>query len=257
VPWFELVAIAVAGVGAGTINAIVGSGTLITFPTLLAFGFAPVTANVSNNIGMVAGGVSGTWGYRRELVGQSQLVRRLVPMSLLGAVTGALLLLWLPAEAFKAIVPVLLALSVGLVLVQPRLQQRMQKRLEHPEARPGRFHAPVLLGGTVGAGAYGGYFGAAQGVLLMGLLGSLVPEQLQRLNAVKNVLAFVVNCVAAVIFLVVAREHIDPTAVGLLAAGSLVGGLLGARFGRRLPPRALRAIIVVVGVLAIIKVVAG
>jgi uncharacterized membrane protein YfcA len=257
VPWFELVAIAAAGVAAGTINAIVGSGTLITFPTLLAFGFPPVTANVSNNLGMVPGGVSGTWGYRRELAGQSRLVRRLVPMSLVGAAAGALLLLWLPAQAFQAIVPVLLAVSVVLVLVQPRLQRRMMRRLEHPEARVGRFHAPVLLSGTLGAGAYGGYFGAAQGVLLMGLLGSLVPEPLQRLNAVKNVLAFVANSVAAVIFLVVARQHIDPAAVGLLAAGSLLGGLLGSRFGRRLSPRALRAIIVVVGVVAIVKVVSG
>jgi uncharacterized membrane protein YfcA len=257
VPWFELVAITVAGVAAGTINTIVGSGTLITFPTLLAFGFSPVTANVSNNLGMVPGGVSGAWGYRRELVGQSRLVRRLVPMSLLGSTAGALLLLWLPAQAFRAIVPLLLAVSVVLVLVQPRLQQRMQRRLEHPEARPGRLHAPALLGGTFAAGAYGGYFGAAQGVLLMGLLGSLVPEPLQRLNAVKIVLAFVANSVAAVIFLVVAREHIDPAVVGLLAIGTVVGGGLGSRYGRRLPPRALRALIVVVGVVAIVKVVAS
>lgn len=256
-PWYELLAIAAAGVTAGTINAIVGSGTLITFPTLLAFGFPPVTANVSNNLGMVPGGVSSTWGYRRELVGQSPLVRRLVPMSLLGSTAGALLLLWLPAEAFQAIVPVLLAVSVVLVLLQPRLKERMQQRLEHPDARPGRLHGPALLGGALGAGAYGGYFGAAQGVLLMGLLGSLVPEPLQRLNAVKNVLSFVANSVAAVVFLVVAREHIDPAAVGLLAVGTLIGGSLGARFGRRLPPRVLRALIVVVGVVAIVKVVSS
>lgn len=254
-PWYELVAIAAAGVAAGTINTIVGSGSLITFPTLLAFGFPPVTANVSNNIGMVPGGVSGTWGYRRELAGQSRLVRRLVPMSLLGSVTGALLLLWLPAEAFQAIVPVLLALSVILVLVQPRLQRRLQRRIDDPELGHGRWHGPVLLGGTFGAGAYGGYFGAAQGVLLMGHLGSLVPEPLQRLNAVKNVLALVVNSVAAITFLVVAREHVDPAAVGLVAAGSMVGGVLGARFGRRLPPTVLRWVIVVVGVVAIAKVI--
>jgi uncharacterized membrane protein YfcA len=258
VPWYELVAIAAAGVAAGTINTIVGSGSLITFPTLLAFGFPPVTANVSNNIGMVPGGVSGSWGYRRELVGQSALVRSLVPMSLLGSVAGALLLLWLPARAFQAIVPVLLAISVVLVLVQPSLQRRLQRRLDHPEGGGhGRWHGPVLLSGTLGAGAYGGYFGAAQGVLLMGLLGSLVPEPQQRLNAVKNVLALVVNSVAAVTFVIVAREHVDLAAVGLVAAGSLLGGVLGARFGRRLPPLALRWIIVVVGVVAIAKVVTG
>jgi uncharacterized membrane protein YfcA len=257
VPWYELVAIAAAGVAAGTINTIVGSGSLITFPTLLAFGFPPVTANVSNNIGMVPGGISGTWGYRRELAGQSALVQRLVPMSLLGSLAGALLLLWLPAEAFQAIVPVLLAISVVLVLVQPRLQRRLQRRIDDPDVGHGRWHGPVLLGGTFGAGVYGGYFGAAQGVLLMGHLGSLVPEPLQRLNAVKNVLALVVNSVAAITFLVVARDHVDPAAVALVAAGSLAGGVLGARFGRRLPPRVLRWVIVVIGVVAIVKVLAS
>jgi uncharacterized membrane protein YfcA len=257
VPWYELVAIAAAGVGAGTINAIVGSGSLITFPTLLAFGFPPVTANVSNNIGMVPGGLSGTWGYRRELSGQSGLVSRLVPMSLLGSVAGALLLLWLPAGAFQAIVPVLLALSILLVLMQPGLQRRLLQDLDEAEATPRRWRSPVLLGGTLGAGAYGGYFGAAQGVLLMGLLGSLVPEDLQRLNAVKNLLAVVVTSVAAVTFLAVAREHVDAAAVTLVALGSVTGGVLGARFGRRLPPAVLRWVIVVVGVVAIVKVVSG
>ncbi|MGN6610803.1 MAG: sulfite exporter TauE/SafE family protein [Angustibacter sp.] len=253
-PWYELLAIFAAGVAAGTINTIVGSGSLITFPTLLAFGFPPVTANVSNNIGMVPGGVSGTWGYRRELSGQGPLIRRLVPMSLLGSVTGALLLLWLPAAAFQAIVPVLLAISLVLVVLQPRLQARVLARHADPDVGHSRWHQPLLLGGTYGAGAYGGYFGAAQGVLLMGLLGSLVPESMQRLNAVKNVLSLVVNSVAAVTFAIVARDHIDPAAVGLVAAGSLVGGLLGARFGRRLPPTVLRGLIVVVGLVAIARV---
>ena len=253
-PWYELLAIFAAGVAAGTINTIVGSGSLITFPTLLAFGFPPVTANVSNNIGLVPGGLSGTWGYRRELRGQGSLVRRLVPMSLMGSVAGALLLLWLPAAAFQAIVPVLLAISLVLVVLQPRLQARVLARHADPDAGQHRLHQPLLLGGTLGAGVYGGYFGAAQGVLLMGLLGSLVPEPLQRLNGVKNVLSLVVNSVAAVTFAIVARDHIDPAAVGLVAAGSLVGGLLGSRFGRRLPPRVLRGLIVVVGLVAIARV---
>ena len=256
-PWFELLAVFAAGVAAGTINTIVGSGSLITFPTLLAFGIAPVTANVSNNIGMVPGGISGTWGYRRELDGQGPLVRRLVPMSLLGSVAGALLLLRLPAAAFQAIVPVLLALSLVLVVLQPRLQARVLARHADPDVGHSRLHQPLLLGGTLGAGAYGGYFGAAQGVLLMGLLGSLVPESMQRLNAVKNVLSLVVNSVAAVTFLVVARDHIDPAAVALVASGSLVGGLLGARFGRRLPPGVLRGLIVVVGIVAIVRVLSS
>lgn len=256
-PWYELLAIFAAGLAAGTINTVVGSGSLITFPTLLAFGYTPVTANVSNNIGMVPGGISGTFGYRAELDGQGGRVRALTPMSFVGAVVGAVLLLVLPAEAFSAIVPVLLALSLVLVVLQPRLQRRVAARHESPDAQHPWWHRPLLLGGTFGAGVYGGYFGAAQGVLLMGLLGSLVPEPLQRLNAVKNLLALVVNTVAAVTFAIVAREHIAPGAVGLIAAGTLLGGMVGSRYGRRLPPAVLRGLIVAVGLVAIVRVVSG
>jgi uncharacterized membrane protein YfcA len=255
VPWYELLAVLAAGVAAGAINTVVGSGSLITFPTLLAFGVAPVTANVSNNIGLVPGGVSGTWGYRRELDGQGRRIRLLGPMSLLGSVAGALLLLRLPASAFKAIVPVLLLIALVMVLLQPRMQARVAAHHADPDAARKPSHTVMLLGGTLGAGAYGGYFGAAQGVLLMGLLGSLLPEPLQRINAVKNVLALVVNGVAAATFLVVARDHIDPLVVLLIAVGSMIGGFIGARYGRRLPARVLRALIVVVGVVAIAKVV--
>jgi hypothetical protein len=143
------------------------------------------------------------------------------------------------------------------VVLQPRLQARVAARHADPERDATLWHRVLLMGGTLGAGAYGGYFGAAQGVLLMGLLGSLVPESLQRLNGVKNLLALVVNGVAAVTFLLVAREHIDARVVALIAAGSLLGGVLGSRYGRRLPPTALRVLIVVVGVVAIIRVVSA
>jgi uncharacterized protein len=255
VPWYELLAIAAAGVAAGTINAIVGSGTLITFPTLLAFGFPPVVANVSNNIGLVPGGGAACWGYRRELAGQARRALLFAPMSLVGAVTGALLLLRLPASAFNAIVPVLLALSVALVMLQHRIQAAVaRRRATRGGSGHGHGNTVVAMAGVYGAGTYGGYFGAAQGVLLVGLLGSLLPEPLQRINALKNVLSLVVNSVSAVVFLAVARSSIDVRVVGLIAGGSLLGGLLGARFGRRLSPRALRATIVVVGVVAIVKV---
>lgn len=258
--WVEAVALLAAGVAAGTINTLVGSGTLITFPTLLAFGYPPVVANISNNIGMVPGGVSGTWGYRAELEGQSRWVRLLAPMSLVGAITGALLLLVLPAEAFSAIVPVLLGISVILVLVQPRLQRTLARRREeqgrsHHEMSAGRTAATV--GGTYGAGVYGGYFGAAQGVLLVGLLGSLLPSSLQQVNAIKNLLSLIVNSVAALVFLAVARDRIDWAVVGVIALGTLVGGVVGSRVGRRLPPTALRAVIAVVGVVAIVRIMAG
>lgn len=251
----EVVAILVAGVGAGAINAVVGSGTLITFPTLLAFGFPPVVANISNNIGLVPGGVSGTWGYRAELAGQRRRLLLLAPMSLVGSVTGALLLLALPAEAFATIVPVLLALALVLVLVQPAMQRGLAARRERRgTADDGAGHRSLLLGGTYFAGVYGGYFGAAQGVLLVGLLGSLLPETLQRVNAAKNMLSLIVNAVAALTFALVAFDRIDWRIVGLIAVGSTLGGLLGAKVGRRLPNWLLRAVIVVVGVVAIWRI---
>ena len=250
--WVEAVAILAAGIGAGTINAVVGSGTLITFPTLLAVGFPPVVANISNNIGLVPGGVSATWGYRRELSGQRRRLVMLAPMSLVGAVTGAILLLALPADAFVTIVPVLLAISLVLVVVQPRMQRAVQRRRERRGTdSDGAGHRLLVLVGVYLAGVYGGYFGAAQGVLLVGLLGALLPETLQRVNAAKNLLSLVVNFTAALTFSLVAFDLIDWRVVGLIAVGSTIGGLLGAKVGRRLPDWLLRAVIVVVGTVAI------
>jgi uncharacterized protein len=253
----EALGVLLAGLAAGTINTIVGSGTLITFPTLVFFGYPPLVANISNNIGLVAGGLSGSVGYRRELVGAGRSLRRLMPMSFLGAVTGALLLRVLPAEAFSTIVPVLIGVGVLLVLLGPRIQARSARRRadgDEPSALP-RWHTPVLLGGTFVAGVYGGYFGAAQGVVLVGLLSALTSEPLQRLNGYKNVLALVVNAVAALVFVLVARDLIDWLLVALIAVGSLLGGVVGATVGRRLPPAVLRGVIVTIGVVAIVKFV--
>lgn len=252
----QALAIFGAGIAAGTINTLVGSGTLITFPTLLAFGFPPVTANISNNIGLVPGGVSGSFGYRTELVGQRGRIVRLGPMSLLGSATGAVLLLVLPAEAFATIVPVLLGISLILVVIQPAMARKLQERRDRDTGRrSGRGHGVLVGVGTYGAGVYGGYFGAAQGILLIGLLGILLPESLQRLNALKNVLSLIVNSVAAVSFAILAFDRINWTVVALIAAGSLAGGFIGAGVGRRLPPLILRTVIVVVGVVAILVIV--
>jgi uncharacterized membrane protein YfcA len=252
-PW-QAFAVFAAGVGAGAINAVVGSGTLLTFPTLLALGYPPVTANVSNNIGLVSGGVTGTWGYRRELEGQGRRLTRLVPMSFVGSVTGALLLLRLPAAAFAAIVPVLIGISVVLVLAQPRIAAAVQRRRQDAGRHDDGVGVPASVG-TMLAGVYGGYFGAAQGVLLIGILGSVLPEPLQRVNATKNLLSLVVNLVAAVTFIVVRPEAIDWVIVALIAVGSLIGGALGARVGRRLSPTVLRGVVALVGVIAIVRLV--
>jgi hypothetical protein len=318
VPFLQALAIFAAGLAAGTINTVVGSGTLITFPTLLAFGYPPVLANVSNNVGLVPGVASGVHGYRAELGGQRRRIIRLGSASAGGGLVGAILLLVLPAEAFKAIVPALIGVAVVMVLIQPRLARWMARRqlarsagragdgdlaAQADGADPGHGTGGTGGGGGTGgtggaraangngaasragaatavgvlpatavsgraeaiggpvlwflvfcAGVYGGYFGAAQGVLLIGMLGIAFSDSLQRVNAVKNVLAGLVNGVAAVVF--IALTHIDWKVAGLIAAGSIIGGQVGARIGRRLPPWGLRLLIVCVGVAALVKLLA-
>jgi uncharacterized membrane protein YfcA len=251
---WEMLAVAAAGFAAGGINSVVGSGTLVTFPVLLAVGLPPVTATISNSMGLVLGNLTGAIGYRRELRGQRGLILRLLPASVLGALTGAFLLLHLPASSFEAIVPVLIALAVVLVAVQPALQRTLAGRRppgEEPASRIGAGRLSALFAGAYVTGTYGGYFAASQGVLQIGIFGLLLRESLQRLNAVKNVLTTAVNAVAAAAYVVVATDRIDWRAAGLIAAGAVAGGYLGARFGRRLPARVLRTAIVVLGIVAI------
>jgi uncharacterized protein len=242
----QMAAVLLAGLAAGTINTVVGSGTLITFPTLLAFGVPPVTANVSNTIGLVPGVASGVWGYRRELEGQGRRAVRIGSASILGGAIGAILLLSLPDSAFSAIVPALIVVGLLLVVLQPRISAWVDARHEGARAEHGPWWVwpAVLL-----SGVYGGYFGAAQGVIIMGVLGIGIAETLQRLNGLKNVLAGLVNGVAGIIFALVA--DVDWTVVLLLAVGSVIGGQVGATVGRRLPAPVLRIIIVVVGLVAL------
>jgi hypothetical protein len=237
------------GIGAGTINVIVGSGTLITFPVLLAVGYAPVVANVSNTIGLVPGSVAGAVGYRRELEGQASRTARLLVASVVGGILGAVLLLALPARAFKAIVPAFIVLALVLVVAQPRIARALAAR----GREAGDIGGAGTLAGLFACGVYGGYFGAAQGIVILAILGFLMHDSLQHANAIKNVLAGATNLVAGIVFAAVA--HVDWRAAGVLAAGSIIGGVLGARIGRRQPPPALRALIVVVGVAAIAKLV--
>lgn len=245
---FEIVAIVAAGMAAGTINTIVGSGSLITFPTLLAFGFPPLVANVTNTIGLVPGSISGAIGYRRELVGQRSRVIRLSIVAGAGGLTGAVLLLALPASAFARVVPILVLFAVVLVALQPRLTQRMAARRAARAsggAAPEREHSLALSVGIFLTGIYGGYFGAAQGVIQIALLGIFVSESLQRLNAVKNVTTAVVNGLAAILFALAAP--VDWPVAILLAIGAIIGGQIGAFVGRRLSPLALRGAIIVIG----------
>jgi uncharacterized membrane protein YfcA len=234
---------------AGAINTLVGSGTLITFPTLLAFGYSPVTANVSSTIGLVPGAAAGAFGYRRELAGQRTRAIRFALASLAGGITGAVLLLVLPQSAFEAIVPAFIGIALVLIVLQPKLDRLVAEHRPPPHAHgTGLPRALVYV-----AGVYGGYFGAAQGILLIAFLGLALPDDLQRINALKNVLAGVVNGVASVVFIAIADVAWGPAAV--IAGGSIVGAQLAARYGRRLSPRALRAVVVIVGSVAIVQLV--
>ncbi len=264
-------AIVAAGLAAGTINTIVGSGSLVTFPTLLALGYAPVVANVSNTVGLVPGSLSGAIAYRSELRGQRRRLVVLGCASVAGGVAGAGLLLALPGSVFRHVVPALILVACVLVAVQPRLAARRRggrapERLSPDEGGdsppadqsvPGRPRAHTVLDGAGGpglvatvfaSGVYGGYFGAAQSVILLSLLGIFVDDHLQRLNAAKNVLALLVNAMAAVVF--IALTHIAWEAAGLLALGSAIGGQVGGVVGRRLPAGVLRVVIIAVGVSA-------
>jgi uncharacterized membrane protein YfcA len=244
----EVLAVLAAGMAAGAINTLVGSGTLVTFPVLLAVGFSPVVANVSNTVGLVPGSISGAVGYRRELRGQGRRVLRYGVASAMGGLTGAILLLQLPSAAFDAIVPVFIVIALALILLQPALARRLAERRERSE------HGVAATLAVYGSGVYGGYFGAAQGIMLLGILGLTTADEIQRVNALKNVLAGIVNLVAGVIFVIVADVAWDAAIV--IAVGAIIGAQLAARYGRRLPATALRGLIVVVGIAAIVQLVA-
>jgi uncharacterized membrane protein YfcA len=246
----EIIAIFAAGVVAGTINTVVGSGTLFTFPVLLAFGYAPVTANVSNTIGLVPGSASGALGYRAELKGQERRLALLVTFSVIGGIAGAVLLLTLPASAFKAIVPVFIVIALLLIVFQKQINRILESHGAGRGDRPG----PLALAGVLAGGIYGGYFGAAQGIMVLAILGLSLEDRLQRLNALKVVMTGTVNLVSGIVFVFAA--HVAWAPAGLIAGGSVLGGVLGARVGRRLSPRVLRGTIVIVGIVAIVRLLA-
>ena len=235
-----------AGMAAGTINTIVGSGSLISFPTLLLLGYPPLVANVSNTLGLVPGVLSGVVGYRRELVGQRARAIPLLVAGGLGGLTGGILLLVLPEAAFNRIVPILILVACALMAVQPRLTAWIAERRARGSSTPAHDGGPLLLATVYATGIYGGYFGAGQGIILIALLAILIADDLQRLNGLKNAIAVTINAVAAVLFIAVAPVAWE--AVLLLALGSIVGGQIGATVGRRMSPTVLRTVVIVVGV---------
>jgi uncharacterized membrane protein YfcA len=244
----EVLTIVLAGLGAGVVNAIVGSGSLLTFPALLAAGYSPLVANVSNTVGLVFGGAGGVLGYRRELSGQNQRAAALSIPAALGALLGSVLLLALPESVFHRVVPALVLLAVVLVVVQPRLSTLLARYRDRPGS------AWAMRAGIALTAVYGGYFGAAMGVLMISVLSVFLKDEIQRLNALKNLLAAIVNAVAAIVFVFAA--HVAWIAAFLIAVSSIAGGLLGAAAGRRLPANVLRALIVVGGLVAVVRLLA-
>lgn len=241
-----------AGLWAGTINSVVGSGTLVTFPVLIALGLAPVTASMSNAMGLVAGGAAGAWGYRRELKGRGRQLLRLLPASLLGGITGAWLLLHLPEKVFHYAAPALIVLALLMVVFQPRLQRWVRNREENPEhALRDKHHSVLLVVLVFLAGVYGGYFVAAQGILLVAILGIFMTGTIQNANAMKNILVLGVNLIAATSYLLFAFGRINWTVVAIIAVSSLIGGLVGSKVGRRLSPPVLRGVIFALGLVAL------
>jgi uncharacterized protein len=230
-----------AGFLAGTVNAVAGGGSLISFPALLAVGYATVPANVTNSIAVLPGYLGGSIGYRRELAGQRARARRLGAVAALGAGVGAGLLLVLPAKVFDAIVPFLVLGACALLAVSPRLGG-WSARARRPAARG------VLV---FAAAVYGGYFGAGLGIALLAILELGLDDDLQRLNALKGLLSLVVGIAAAVVFALLGPVHWG--AAGIMAATSLAGGRVGVAVARRLPARVLRTVVIGFGVVVAIR----
>jgi len=257
VDWSHILAVLGAGLGAGFVMTAIGAGSLVSFPILLGVGLSPLVANVCNNVGLVPGGVSGSFGYRREMAGRRALVVRVAVTSATGALVGAALLLALPSTTFDRVVPFLVLLSATLVGLQPLISGALRRRAERQGLTPvvREVMGPRLTAVSSLVGVYGGYFGAAQGVLLLAFLGLGLDVGLQTANGLKNVAVLSANVAATVVF--VFFSPLDWAVVGLIAAGSLVGGWLGAHLGRRLPPLVFRIVVVVFGYVVGIELLLG
>lgn len=243
------VLVAACGVAAGMINGVAGGGTLVAFPVLLALGYPALTANVTTTVGIWPGYVGGAAGFGPEVLDQRTILRWLGPLAGLGAVGGAAVLLTTPPSDFATAAPWLVLAATALFAVQPLAQRFLATRSNERTARGG------LVAGTLGASAYGAYFGGGLGVILLALLGLCLPDSVTRTAGLRTVLSVLINGVAAVAFLVAAQVAWVPA--GLLALGSLVGGVAGARLVRWLDPRLFRAVVVAIGLATTLSLLVG
>jgi uncharacterized protein len=247
----ETLLVLATGFGAGVLSSTVGVASLLSFPVLVGLGLPPVVANVSNTLGLIPGGLGGVLGYRREVREAGRAARSIVLVCALGAVAGAALLLGLPPGVFESVVPWLILFTCLLVGVQPRISRWLRERHAalHGEQRPERLHmSPTTTAFATVTGMYGGYFGAGAGVMMVAVLGLGTDLELRVVNGLKTLSLMVGNIVAGLIFVVVADPRWD--VVVLLAAGSLGGGYVGARLGRKLPDTVFRGAVVAAGVVA-------
>ncbi len=243
----ESLLVVATGLGAGVLSSTVGVASLLSFPVLVALGLPPVVANVSNTLGLIPGGLGGVVGYREEVRAAGPIARTIVLVCALGAVAGAALLLGLPSGVFEAVVPWLILLTCLLVGAQPHISAWL--RVRNGERSGVRHHmSPATTGFATLTGMYGGYFGAGAGVMMVAVLGLGTDLELRIINGLKTLALMVGNIVAGLIFVVVADPRWD--VVVLLAAGSLVGGYVGARIGRKLPDAVFRWAVVTAGVAA-------
>ena len=240
-PATHALVIVLAGVGAGIFNGVAGGGSLISFPVLLGLGYPALTANITNTVGIWPSYLASAAGYRNEIGDQSRRLARLTPVALAGGVAGALLLLTTSPGTFEKVVPWLVLGASALFAVQPFLRRALDRNSAHPRTRP-----VLLVAGVFAASVYGGYFGAAMGVMFLAVLGLALPVSLAHTSGLRAVLSMIVNGIAAVVFL--AHGGLAWAAVGWLALGSLVGGYVGARLALALPAPALRVVVVVIGV---------
>jgi hypothetical protein len=248
----DVVLLLAAGLGAGTVNGVAGGGTLVSFPALLATGLPALQANVTSTVGIWPGYLGGVAGFRSEVREQPRdRLGTLSGAAVLGAAVGSVLLLVTPVSAFKSLAPYLVLAACLLFSLQPLISRWMKARL----AGAADEHLRLATVGTVLGSVYGGYFGAGLGVILLALLGLTLPDDLVRTNGLRAALSLVVNCVAALVFLVAA--HVAWSDAGLLAGSSLVGGYFGARLARRLPPVAFRLLVVTLGLVTAARLLAG
>jgi uncharacterized membrane protein YfcA len=245
-PASHVVLLLLAGLGAGIFNGVAGGGSLISFPILLALGYPALTANITNTIGIWPGYVASAAGFRREIGDQSRRLLELTPVAVLGGVTGALLLLTTSTATFDDVVPWLVLGAAALFAAQPVLRRALDRGDAHPRTRP-----VLLVVGVFAASVYGGYFGAAMGVMFLAILGLALPLSLAHTSGLRAVLSMIVNGIAAVVFLI--HGGLAWEAVGLLAAGSLVGGYAGARLALALPAPALRVVVILIALGTAVK----